>query len=438
MADETNVVLLEKLYSKLADALAVGTPSAMPGQNYLALCNPGILLEPTLDLTRVANQATWSAILDNIPEPNWVYAPTNSATADAYKDVLEGKELPIVELTDKQKEQLENAREVLFDVEGEPSIRYRRYVEYESKYYTALTAYLTARATSANTGASMPPGVEGALNRTSGEWNTFGHRAEVENAQATINNLQQLNPNRWWKALEDRYSNNTVEGPSGKFHPVTTYPGYPSFMGETGWTSFSFNQADVANQANSSAVSAGGGVSASWGLWRVSASANYSKETSYSSSNATNMVVSMEMMRATLLRPWLDPLVFRAQAWRFSQAMFPNQLISSGTFIPGQMPANTLMPLLPTGVLIARNVSISGTFSHEDQTKIAEAAGGETSVGWGPFAISGHYNQSSSSDVSHASTTNTSIANQDAQIIGFFCDVLPMSPNPDPRLHWPS
>jgi len=438
MPDETNVVLLEKLYSKLAAALAIGTPSAKPGQNYLTLCNPGILLEPHFDLTKVGNQAIWAEIVDAVPNPNWVYSPTNSTAADVYSDVLRGKELPIVELTETQQKELSDAKAVLFEGNEEPSVRYRRYEDYEAKYYEALTNYLTARATSLNTGVAMTPGVESKLNRASGEWNTFGHKTEVENAQATIANLQQLNPNGWWKTIDDRFRNGMVAGPNGEFHPIGTYPEYQTFMGNTGWTRFSFNQEDLTHQANSSTVSAGGGVSASWGLWHVSAGANYSKESKFSSSDATNMTVTLEMMRASILRPWLDPLVFRSQAWRFSQAMFHNQFVSTGTFVPGEMPKNTLMPLFPTGVLVARNVAISGTFSHEDQKVIAEAASGEASVGWGPFAISGHYSQSSGSELSHASTTATSIANTDAQIIGFFCDVLPTSPNPDPSLHWPS
>ncbi|HEV7774769.1 MAG TPA: hypothetical protein VGO48_15920 [Conexibacter sp.] len=436
MADEGNVTLFKQLYSKLAEALSVGTPNAAPGQNYISLCNPGILLDPRLDLARNVNdQATWSGILDNVPEPNWVYTATNTSIASIYEQILEGKELPSIELTRTQQAQLRAAQEVVMNDRFEPTPRYNAYVRYEAEYQTALTAYATAQVDSANTGRPIPPATLNALNRARANWNTFGFRGQIETARATIANLEALNPNPWWEALRNRFMNAAA---GRTFEPSTTYPEYGWFIGEAGWTEFTFTQEDVTRQETSSAVGGGGGVSAGWGLWRVSGSAEYSKETRTSSSDTTGISISMDLMRATIQRPWIDPLVFRAHTWRWGQgAVLHGDQISNGAFVPGEERAG-LMPLLPTGVIVARNLVIEGQFSHEDQTIVQEALRTEMSVGWGPFSISGHYNQSRGSAVSHGNVEATGMSNPDPQILGFFCDVLPLCPSPDPSLPWPA
>lgn len=436
MADEGNVTLFKQLYSKLAEALSVGTPNAAPGQNYISLCNPGILLDPEFRLARNVNdQATWSEILDNVPEPNWVYTPTNTTISSIYEQILDGKELPSIELTRTQQAQLRAAQDVVMNDRFEPTPKYNAYVRYEAAYLSALTAYATAQADSANTGRPIAPTLLNALNQARANWSTFGFKGQIETARATIANLEALNPNPWWEALRNRFVNAAAGNP---FEPSTTYPDYSWFSGDAGWTEFTFTQEDVTRQETSSAVSGGGGVEAGWGLWRVSGSAEYSRETRASSSDTTGISISMDLMRATIRRAWLDPLVFRAHTWRWGEgATLHGDLISNGAFVPGEERAG-LMPLLPTGVIVARNVKIEGQFSHEDQTIVEEALTTEASVGWGPFAISGHYSQSRGSAVSHGSVEATGISNPSPQIIGFFCDVLPLCPSPDPSLPWPA
>ncbi len=440
MAEEPNIVVFKRLYSKIAEALSVGAPTGVPGQNYLSLCNPGILLDPSLKVASdVSAQQIWGSILDNVPEPNWVYTPTNTFISSIYDQVLTGKELPDIGLTKAQKEKLTEAQALVMTPERKPTPTFNAYMEYQSTYLTALTAYQTAQATSANTGQPVPAALQTALNQARSNWNTFGAKGQVEAAQATITNLSQLDPNTWWSQLQNAYENTSIVPPGGApFEPSTTYPDYSWFSGQKGWTNFTFTQTDVTNQAASSAVEAGGGVSANWGLWRVSASADYSKSTQTSSSDTTGISVSMDLMRATIMRTWLDPLVFRAHTWRLGKASpLYSSLISNGSFTPGEANAG-VMPLLPTGILVARNVQIAAQFSHEDQTTIEKALSTSASVGWGPFSIQGHYNQSESSSVSHGSATATTIANADPQILGFFCDVLPLSPSPDPTLPWPT
>lgn len=434
MADEANLTLFKQLYSKLAEALSGGTSNAAPGQNYISLCNPGILIDPSLRLESDVGQQIWSRVLDGVPRPNWVYAPTDVQISDVYEQILQGKELPDIELTRTQQAQLAAAQAVVMDASYEPAPRYEAYMRYQALYHTALARYGTAQTESANTGRLVPAELLNALNQARSNWNTFGFKGHIETARATIANLEALNPNAWWEALRDRFENAAAGKP---FKPSTTYPVYSSFSGETGWAQFSFTQQDVTRQSTSSAVSGGGGVRAGWSLWSVSGSADDTEGTDTRASDATGISISMDLMQATIMRPWLDPLVFRAHTWRFGEgATLYGDQISNGAFVAGEARAG-LMPLLPTGIIVARNVKIEGQFSHEDQTRVAEALSSGLSVGWGPFAISGHYNQSRESAVSHGNVEATRLSNASPQILGFFCDVLPLCPSPDPTLPWP-
>ncbi|HEX4805535.1 MAG TPA: hypothetical protein VFU94_06510 [Conexibacter sp.] len=435
MADTGNLTVLKQLYSKLAEALTAGTPEAAPGQSYITLSNPGIFIDPRLAPERdVAAQRAWASRLDNVPSANWVYTPTDMSVAHLYDDILRCKELPLSELERAQQALLDRERAVIMDKQGRPTRRIADYRRYQGQYLRALTDYGTAKADMANRGTPVPPETLEALNDAREDWNTFGFKGEVQAAQATVANLEALNPNPWWTELTNRFRNEYE--PVG-FAPTTTDPGYSRLVGDSGWTRFTFTQEDVVRQGTSSAVSGGGGVSGDWGLWRVSGSADYRRDTRSSSSDTTGISISLDLMRATIVRGWLDPLVFRAHTWRLGRSTrLGGQLIAKGTFLPGEG-GGGLMPLLPTGVIVARNVVVKTQLSHQDQTMVDEALRAEASVGWGPFAISGHYNQSSSSDVSHGNVTATGISNPTPQILGFFCDVLPLCPSPLPDLRWP-
>ena len=140
-------------------------------------------------------------------------------------------------------------------------------------------------------------------------------------------------------------------------------------------------------------------------------------------------------MRASIARRWLDPLVFRAHSWRFKDA---SEVISNGgsTVAPGQAGPEALMPLLPTGVLVARNLRLKSNFSHEDMERVEEELKVSGSIGWGPFSLGGSYAETNKSLTEHSSVSEGAIETKETQVIGFFCDALPLCPSPNPQL-WP-
>ncbi|HET7454378.1 MAG TPA: hypothetical protein VFJ76_02545 [Solirubrobacterales bacterium] len=218
------------------------------------------------------------------------------------------------------------------------------------------------------------------------------------------------------------------------FDPTNTYPSYAALVGGEGsWTKFSFTQADLAKQATSSTVEASGSVGGGWGLLSFGGGANYKKHTEETSMDYSSLELEVEIMRASIERPWLDPLVFRAHSWRFKDA---SKVISDGgsSVAPGQAESGALMPLLPTGVLVARKLKLKNALSHEDMQLAEEELKVHASIGWGPFSLSGSYGQSSKSFAQHSSVKEGGIEVEDPQVIGFFCDALPLCPSPNPQL----
>ena len=73
------------------------------------------------------------------------------------------------------------------------------------------------------------------------------------------------------------------------------------------------------------------------------------------------------------------------------------------------------MPLLITGILLARNVRMSGRWK--------QRPGQEGGPAFGPIRLPAKPSQ----------TGETTITDLDPQIIAFICTVLPKSPNPDDK-----
>src|SRR5580704_7674868 len=72
----TSADLANKLYGRIAQFTSSGTGAQSGGQRFLILATPGILLDPSLDLTPTSTDYhLLSTILDRAPDASWVYRP---------------------------------------------------------------------------------------------------------------------------------------------------------------------------------------------------------------------------------------------------------------------------------------------------------------------------------------------------------------------------
>jgi hypothetical protein len=432
----TSADLANKLYSRIAQFTSSGAGTQSGGQRFLILATPGILLDPSLDLTPTSTDYhLLSTILDRAPDASWVYKPKNMTSFDLYSDVLKYHQTPTFQLSDQQKKDLKAAQKILYSNvnSGTPSDEYKQFQAKRTALIYASNAvdmYQTA-----NPKKVVPPDLLAALQNAYDDYNLFGKASEVLTAEATIQQLQGLNPNEWWGELQAKMQANQKLFNATPFGPLAFYPDYPVWFDKTkSWTGTTLTEGQLEQSNSSSHTSVGGGLSASWGLWSVGGS--YGQETTRTSSQftGTNIVVQLEMTQIGLQRSWMDDLVFHSNTWQWGSGAPDCSLISDGGNADQGVTPQGQMPFLITGLLLARNVSLSGSWSADLKTTYDSMTHGGASVGWGPFSFGGSYVSSTHNDYHSAQVSGSTITFAEPQIIGFFVEVLPVSPKPSPTL----
>jgi hypothetical protein len=91
----------------------------------------------------------------------------------------------------------------------------------------------------------------------------------------------------------------------------------------------------------------------------------------------------MKYMLVSFQRPWLSRLMFQSAGWRLKGQ--PAGFCSSG-----ELNANAgILPLLPSGMLLAKDVSLNADWGGTDRELFASATSAGRSVSLGPFALGG-------------------------------------------------
>ena len=112
----------------------------------------------------------------------------------------------------------------------------------------------------------------------------------------------------------------------------------------------------------------------------------------------------MKYMLVSFRRPWFHASLFQYAGWYLSQQ-------ASGFCSSGDIGINSgVLPLLPTGMLLAKDVSIDVAWGHADRAFLDKANVPLSSVSLGPFAL------------------QPQAAGSDVQLVGWISSVTPYSP----------
>ena len=138
--------------------------------------------------------------------------------------------------------------------------------------------------------------------------------------------------------------------------------------------------------------------------------------------------MTVQLKRVAITRPWLDPGLFQNHAWTLPAS---GDLTRVSTGHP-EDPDPGALPVLVTGVLLAKDLFVSGRWAGPADAELAPDA-------LGPFALATP--QGARGLPLHPYITTgggeLSIRLEGVQIIGFFCEPVPRSPSPDPRYFLP-
>ncbi|KWT68586.1 hypothetical protein APV28_2723 [Comamonas testosteroni] len=424
-----------QIYSKLAAAMsASGVVGADPSV-ILSLHLPGLYVVPNLDRNSQKTKYYVSNALDGVLACNWNAIKKPGKVSDIYKSILDGKQTPLVKLTEEQEEILNEANSFLFWVDGSPTEKYQKYLDEQMKYLEALDNFEASLATEKNGGDKVPEKINQDLRNAEASWKKNGYKYDVEIAIENIRQYESLEPAIFWKKLQDKFSKYTeCFDIQSEFQVVEANPPYEHWFQEFGWSDFKFDSLDFDNQRQSGSV--GFDISACCscpdvlsepnsqvGPISIFGSALFKEEIKF---DDENFLLTCKLRRIEIVRPWLDINVFHSRAWRWSPASVSYGVsIASGGDIAGRILPTGVMPVLPMTAILARDVNIYWK-SNKGISHIKEGLEKKLDLNIGPFRISRAIIKE-----------EHRIYQPDPQIIGYISTILPKSPNPEPTLPWP-
>jgi hypothetical protein len=233
---------------------------------------------------------------------------------------------------------------------------------------------------------------------------------------------------------------------------------------------YNLNTGEWAGSSSSNSGSAGIevfglGFSGNYSEWDTQSHANFSNTANDGtafSETAKDLTIELQYGICEISRPWLMTDLFHMTNW-----YLPGErkgVISTGTILDQVQDPKRLLPMLPTAVLVVRNVRITAidwgsdrqtlenywSNNHRSDTSGGSSIGGNISIPvFGPLAVTGGYSHNDSHyqgdfrDESGRDMRNDfgahfegdALVINGAQIVGWLGEILPMCPpDDDPNL----
>nr|WP_315152800.1 hypothetical protein [uncultured Flavobacterium sp.] len=430
-----NVALYEKLYSKIAIALGVSTPMGelKLGESLLSVLNPGQYIPTGLNPeAKPADNKEISQIFDTASEFNTTFSPVIMSVSGAYKSILDYKLFPLASIKESEKKKLDEAI-ASYDLLKDKC---------DNAMYTyldALDAYNEAWSTYDNDHTLPKPSsrLKAEKDNAYKAWTAAG-RVQQDTNVAIIAQYQGMEGAAFWENLNKQYADNQGTLDDGmQFCPVTMAPSYKNWHKEEGWTKFEFNQKDLDNQSTSTSIAAAGSLGFDYGIISIEGEGSYKEDKGYTKIDETNLTFKCELMRVTISRPWMNPLLFNSKAWKFSPSAPAAEYSTGGSIVEGIKPSGPFVTL-PTTYILARNVEIIGQFTNTVEDVLKRNVEASARVGIGPFSISGRVSYGEDEHKIQGTIAGNKIVIKDTQIIASISQVLPKLPDPNPNLPWAS
>jgi hypothetical protein len=406
--DRTSDSLMDFMYSKFS-ASFVSAKDSGENPEFLVLASPGISLNPAQMRTP---SYEISMLLDQVPQPSRIYQRSGYRYSTIYERILSSAYVTRYQVMADRDKALD-AKRAIFDKSrpGRPTPAYAAFLKYRSLYAVALDAQTIAIAEAQAAKTPAPPGLDQAVDKARKNWETLGYRAQIQKALDALHKVYDTNSLAMFQNLRYDFQKAQLRGNQAQaWLPVETYPPVEEWLSREGWHSWTFHQSDVQQATPKDATplppakTKADPDAAGW---------------------TPAMSLSVEVKRVEVARTWMDRNILSVHTWLLKDAT-GFTVVSTGNPTdqdPGPM------PILVTGILLARNLSLTG---YAPRT----SANGGTLLPdrVGPFDLGG--SRSGGTPLSRQvakRAAGTSITVPDPQIIAFFCQVVPKSPTPDPK-----
>jgi hypothetical protein len=455
MDQATEVKVMEALYDRLFQAVTYA-PAGQQAQfdkkttfiqfaknealNPADFANPVSPVNPGGSLN---SSELFSRMVDIQPALDADYAPTANMISGTFSNIVNGANTKLTNdadqlaLYDKAYNYL-NKTVTITDFTGasttsvQPTAVYNTYLNNQTAYIAALCAYRTAylgydltKIADQRSWQANEPLLSNAVTSAYNTWRAQG-AAQVEQALAalasSINNIVS-------KAIMD--SQAMMKSSAMASSLGNPQPWYLAYGTPTNWydpaalpnfSTLTLKSDNLTKTADSSYTDYSSGVSASWGLWSVSASVSGHHADSHSHMNADTFALSAKIAVVQINRPWLNDLIFKLKGWSLKGQ--PAGSISNGALAGN---ASNMLPIFPTAFIVARDIAITANWTTEDKSHVEDSISTKASVGWGPFSINGSYSHGSSSDYFNSTFNGGTLNIPGIQIIGWVNEIVPSS-----------
>jgi hypothetical protein len=450
--------VLQALYDRLFDAItyvpgSTSAPAFDKATTFLQFSknepiNPDDFKNPLSPATpngSLGSAESFARMVDAVPAVQAAFAPTGNNVSTVYSAIVNGANTHLTVSADQQKiyqqayEYL-NTSTSITDFTGKtvtqsaPSAIYANYLQNQTAYITASVAYRTAYnnydltdPTQQRQWQANEPLLRNAVQQTYNTWRSQG-ATQVEQA---LNALASSINNAVTAAIADAQRavapDNQLASQLGVSQPWLMTMALPSNWADpqaaVNFTELTLTSKNVSATADSRFDSFGGGASWGAGLWSVGGSASGSSGSQSSHMDANNLTLSAKIGVVRILRPWLHEFLFRMNGWFMLGT--GKDGISTGALKGNE---GSLLPLIPTAFVVARDIAITADFSSEDKTHVEKAVSGSARVGWGPFSIGGSYSHSESHDTFKSTFDGGTLRVPGIQVLAWVSEIVPASP----------
>jgi hypothetical protein len=229
-------------------------------------------------------------------------------------------------------------------------------------------------------------------------WIVDGHKKQYEEAASMIGQVEGRAPLLAWQEYKERLQSPLGDLNGQRFWPTTlAVPCWNEPASDAYWTKFTVHSAEEsAGQPGSVTM------------------------TSATSSRQPLEIpvthLTVELMRAEIVRPWFNPGLFRSRYWRWPDAREP---LSDGAMPPrGRLVACSL------GMIFARRLEATLAVTPRQEELRPHTAQSQLSAG--PLTLNS----------ARMLPGCNAISSDGIHLIAFVSQLLPRSPNPDPGLIW--
>jgi hypothetical protein len=473
MADDVMVMkaLLGKLYTILMGGDATAPAST---DSFVAWLAPGIPVDPdnlafaakgttgkTGDEARnlLAQAADFSRIVNLVPDASGVIGQEHLKTTfenkgnmlwNAYYAALNSSQVADGDLTPEEEAKLKKfqgllrttkkEKNIVTEVETEVSVDGPVLVAYNEKMAAALdasTEYNNKRIGAMN--ADNPLIVQDwALNAdnyrakvraANAAWISGGYKNEVNDMNAYIDQVTRRSLRLMKQDFLDQYARGKLTDLVSGGDFWITMPTSAGFATGKGWTKFDFAVSNVDTYSRSETNAWDAKLDVNVGLFKASAASSGGIGQADASVDVSNFKCSFELVQVPISRPWFAPEFLGLKSWQFDPRAM-HDLLSDGQ----RPPKGTLVGYSTTCVFV-RNLKMDFAELHNKDSNYAQKIHAQAAASYGPFvAASASYDRSVTENKFSSKITDDGLEVPGMQLIAMKCQLLPKSPDPDPKI----